>query len=90
MRYALPLVAMAALLPGCGNSQAEQLNEAANQSDAAAAQVLQNEAAAIDNGADPGNAQQVLEDAGNAQIGTPPASEQVQGNEANAVTPPGG
>jgi hypothetical protein len=50
----------ALLLAACGQSNKAQLHEAANQSDPAAAQVLNN---AAENGEDP---QQALQEAGNA------------------------
>jgi hypothetical protein len=53
-------ITSAALLAACGQSDREQLHEAANQSDPAAAQVLNG---AAENGMDP---QEALEEAGNA------------------------
>ncbi|MDQ3245923.1 MAG: hypothetical protein M3Q52_03335 [Pseudomonadota bacterium] len=55
---AVPLL----LLAACGQSQEDQLEAAANQSDPAAAAVLEN---AADNGMNP---QQALEAAGQAQV----------------------
>ena len=56
----LPLLAAAVMVPACGQSDEQQLENAANQSDPAAAAVLDN---AAENGTDP---QQALQDAGNA------------------------
>jgi hypothetical protein len=53
-------ITSAVLLAACGQSDKEQLQEAANQSDPAAAQVLNG---AAENGMDPQNA---LQEAGNA------------------------
>ena len=70
----LPMVALLALAAcgGGGQSQAENtaeaLEEAAEQSDPAAAQVLENAADAAREGN--GNAQQALQKAGNAQAAT--------------------
>ncbi|QIK79362.1 hypothetical protein G7077_11065 [Sphingomonas piscis] len=61
MTRAFPIAALL-LLAACGKSNEDQLKEAANQSDPAAAAVLENSA---ENGADP---QQALEQAGNAQL----------------------
>ena len=85
MIRALPLLAAALLLPACGNSNAQELNEAANQSDPAAAEVLTDEANAIENGAEPRNTQDVLEAAANAQLDEPTTPE---GN--NGTVPPPG
>jgi len=53
-------ITSAVLLAACGQSNKEQLHEAANQSDPAAAEVLNN---AAENGMDP---QEALQEAGNA------------------------
>ena len=53
-------IAAFGLLTACGQSNEEQLREAANQSDPAAAEVLNN---AAENGMDP---QQALQEAGEA------------------------
>ena len=78
----LRIVTIAALLAvaACGRSNEEQLQEAANQSDPAAAAVLNG---AAENGMDP---QQALEQAGeaaassNAVTGAPPSSVQARPN----------
>ena len=57
-------IAAIVLLAACGKSNEGQLQDAANQSDPAAAAVLEG---AADNGTDP---QQALEQAGQAQAGT--------------------
>jgi hypothetical protein len=54
------ILAGSALITACGQSDKEQLQEAANQSDPAAADVLEN---AAENGMNP---QEALQDAGNA------------------------
>ena len=59
MRFPM-ILTFAALLGGCGQSNEEQLQEAANQSDPAAAAVLNNAAEA---GTPP---QEALQEAGNA------------------------
>jgi hypothetical protein len=64
MRRILPLVAFTLVAACSGKSNEEALQDAANQSDPAAAAVLEN---AAQNGMDP---QQALEAAGNAQAGT--------------------
>lgn len=56
----LSLLAAVALVAACGRSDEQQLQDAANQSDRAAAEVLEG---AAENGTDP---QQALQDAGNA------------------------
>jgi hypothetical protein len=53
-------ITSAVLLAACGQSNKAQLHEAANQSDPAAAEVLNN---AAENGMDP---QEALQEAGNA------------------------
>ena len=73
MRLVIVLAA-AGLTAACGNSNADQLQEAANQSDPAAAAVLEN---AAENGMDPQNALAV---AGEAQVAEP----------MNMQAPPGG
>ncbi len=101
----LPAALSAALLvtlAGCGGggsqaeNTAERLEEAAEQSDPAAAPVLENAADAVrEGGAGAGNtAQQALEQAGNAQattVPTPqtaPPSMQAQPNRTGQQTPP--
>ena len=76
----LPLAAPLALA-ACGGggqsqseNQAEALEEAAEQSDPAAAQVLENTADAVREG--DANAQQALQQAGNAQAATVPQPQQ--------------
>jgi hypothetical protein len=59
MRITL-IVSVALLMSACGQSNEEQLSDAANQSDPAAAEVLNG---AAENGMDP---QQALQEAGNA------------------------
>ncbi|HEX8214246.1 MAG TPA: hypothetical protein VF582_02105, partial [Allosphingosinicella sp.] len=81
---------------GGGQSQAENnaeaLEEAAEQSDPAAAQVLENAADAAREGN--GSAQQALQNAGNAQAATvpqpqqAPPSMQAQPNRTGQQTPP--
>jgi hypothetical protein len=90
----LPLLALAA----CGSSDpasntAERLQEAAEQSDPAAAEVLENAAAQIDDqnaaapaGAPGSAAQEALEAAGNAQAATVQTG---GGNTATPGPPPG-
>ena len=84
MRFSLMLVA-ALSLTACGKSDEERLQDAANQSDPAAAQVLDN---AAENGTDP---QQALQDAGNAAVAsndmTPP-SIQARPNTRDNPNPP--
>jgi crotonobetainyl-CoA:carnitine CoA-transferase CaiB-like acyl-CoA transferase len=94
----LPIIALLGLTAcgGGGQSQAENnaevLEEAAEQSDPAAAQVLENAAdAARDENI---NAQQALQNAGNAQATTlpqpqqTPPSVQAQPNQGGQQTPP--
>ena len=76
---------------GGGDTKADQLDAAAEQSDPAAAAVLQNaaDAAREGNGAAP---QQALEDAGNAQAATlptpTPPSKQAQPHKPGDPVPP--
>lgn len=69
----LPIIIAATLLmSACGQSNEEQLSDAANQSDPAAAEVLDG---AAENGMDP---QEALQEAGNAAAmsgGTPPSAQ---------------
>ena len=84
MRLSMMLTA-ALLLAACGKSNEQQLEEAANHSDPAAAQVLDN---AAENGTDP---QQALQDAGNAAVAsndmTPPSA-QARPNTPENPNPP--
>lgn len=83
VRYASALLI---LLAGCGQSNEERLQDAANQSDPAAAAVLEN---AAENGTDP---QQALQEAGNAAAtsNTPTDSGAMQArpNSAEQPNPP--
>ena len=63
-------ITSAVLLAACGQSNKEQLQEAANQSDPAAAQVLNS---AAENGMNP---QQALQEAGNAAAASNTAANQ--------------
>jgi membrane-bound lytic murein transglycosylase B len=98
----LKAAAMAFLaLAACGGSQspaentAEALEEAAEQSDPAAAAVLENEADAVrEQGAGGASAQQALDKAGDAQAATvprpqkAPPSVQAEPNRGGQQTPP--
>jgi len=77
----LPICVLFLSLAACGDDTSSSLNEAANQSDPAAAAVLRNEAAAADaNGSegslsDPNSsAQQALQNAGDAAVAAPDGS----------------
>jgi hypothetical protein len=98
-RPALLLPAAILLLAGCGSASqnpsenaADQLEEAAGQSDPAAAEVLQNQADAVREGK--ASAQNAMQDAGNAQaatVQTPsavPPSMQAQPNRTGQQVPP--
>jgi hypothetical protein len=80
------MLAAVALVTACGDSDNEQLQDAANQSDPAAAQVLNDAANA---GVPP---QEALEHAGQAAATTNtdigPASAQARPNQANEPNPP--
>jgi hypothetical protein len=93
---ALPAAAFL-LLAACGGGQADQtadkLEEAAEQSDPAAAAALQNSADSIREGETSANAQDALQQAGNAQAETvqpqqAPPSMQAQPNRTGQQTPP--
>lgn len=79
MRHALPLAALFALA-ACGGQQdaaenaAEMLEDAAEQSNPAAAPMMENGAEQIrEHGGNMSDAQNVMQQAGNAQVGLPPA-----------------
>jgi hypothetical protein len=88
---------MLLLLSACGGGQADQtadkLEEAAEQSDPAAAAALEQSAQDIREGESGGNAQAAMQDAGNAQAATvqpqqAPPSMQAQPNRTGQQTPP--
>jgi membrane-bound lytic murein transglycosylase B len=90
LRAALPAAALL-VLSACGGGEAEKsadrLEEAAEQSDPAAAQVLQNAADEVSAGNI--SAQEAMQAAGNAQAETvAPPSMQAQPNRAGQQTPP--
>ena len=90
MRAALPAVALL-VLAACGGGEAEKsadrLEEAAEQSDPAAAEVLQNAADEVSAGNM--SAQEAMQAAGNAQAETvAPPSMQAQPNRTGQQTPP--
>jgi hypothetical protein len=90
-KVALPAVAFLVLAACGGGGQAEntadRLEEAAEQSDPAAAPVLENAADQVREGN--ANAQQALQQAGNAQAATvAPPSMQAQPNRTGQQTPP--
>ena len=72
-------IAPALLLAACGQSNEQQLQEAANQSDSAAAAVLNNAAEA---GADP---QQALEQAGRTAAANPGTANTTAANDGQVV-----
>jgi hypothetical protein len=75
----------ALLLAACGQSNKEQLQEAANQSDPAAAAVLNN---AAENGMDPQEAlQQAGQAAGNTAVPQDGVTEQARPNSAQNPNP---
>lgn len=82
------LLTLAMVAAACGRSDEEQLQEAANQSDPAAAEILNG---AAENGMDP---QQALQDAGNAAAATntdaTPPSAQARPNLPNDPNRPEG
>ena len=83
----LPIMLTAAMLiSACGQSNEEQLQDAANQSEPAAAEVLND---AAENGMNP---QDALQEAGNAALGSNsdslPPSQQARPNTANDPNPP--
>ena len=95
LKAALPAAALLLLSACGGGSQAEntadRLEEAAEQSDPAAAQVLQNAADEVSAGNM--SADQAMQAAGNAQAATvgeqtPPPSMQAQPNRTGQQTPP--
>ena len=86
------------LLSACGgggqaDQTADKLEEAAEQSDPAAAAALENSAESIREGESGANAQEAMQDAGNAQAETvqpqqAPPSMQAQPNRTGQQTPP--
>ncbi len=96
LKAAFPAAALL-LLSACGGggqaeSKADRLEEAAEQSDPAAAPILENAAEAVREGE--GNAQQALERAGDAQARTLPGTQQAppsmqaKPNRTGQQTPP--
>jgi hypothetical protein len=88
MRFAVHAAAFAAtaLLSACGSNSSSKLEEAAEQSDPAAANVLLDQANALEGQGDSGSlsdpnspAQQALEAAGNAAAQAAPPAPQQQG-----------
>jgi hypothetical protein len=99
MKFSATLPAAAFLiLAACGGGSpadqtADKLEEAAEQSDPAAAAALENAAADMRDGEGSGNAQEALQQAGNAQAATvqpqqAPPSMQAQPNRTGQQTPP--
>jgi uncharacterized membrane protein YccC len=94
---ALPAAALLVLAACGGGSQSDQtadrLEEAAEQSDPAAASALENSAESIREGETGANAQEALQQAGNAQAATvqpqqAPPSMQAQPNRTGQQIPP--